>query len=120
MLAFVVPADILVPMVTIGVERARPRTSLRSLIDARDASLRVRGSRISAVLARARRFCAGRVGAVGRALLVVIAFVFGQIHRHGLVLAGLASFVLAAALYSPIAALCVAGVSFLFLELRRR
>lgn len=47
-------------------------------------------------------------------------FLAGQVYRHGLVLAGLASFVLAASLYSTIAGLCVAGVAFLFLELRRR
>lgn len=108
-------------MVTMGAEqRMRPRVALRDLIDARDASIRVRGSRITATFARARRFVAGRAGAVGRVLLAVIAVVLGQVHRHGLVLAGLTSFVAAAALYSAIAALCVAGVGFLFLELRRR
>lgn len=108
-------------MVTIGLEqRERPRASLRDLLEARDASLRVRGSRITAALARARRIFAGRIGVVGRALLISVLFLAGQVHRHGLVLAGLASFVLAAALYSTITALCVAGVAFLFLELRRR
>ena len=111
-------------MVTIGIEqrtvRPRARVSLQTLLEARDASLRVRGSRITAALARARRSLAGRVGAVGRALLLVVLFLAGQVHRHGLVLAGLASFVTAAALYSPIAALVTAGVSLFFLELRRR
>lgn len=108
-------------MVTIGVEqRTRPRVRLADLLDARDASIRVRGSRITAVLVRARRFWAGRARGAGRVLLTFLAFLFGQVHRHGLVLAGLTSFVLAAALYSAIAALCVAGVGFLFLELRRR
>lgn len=108
-------------MVTIGLEqRERPRASLRDLLEARDASLRVRGSRITAALARVRRRSTGMATIAGRALLVSVLFLAGQVHRHGLVLAGLASFVLAAALYSPIAALCVAGVAFLFLELRRR
>jgi len=109
-------------MVTMGIEQrgVRPRTSLRDLLEARDASLRVRGSRITAALVRARRLVAGRAGAAGRALLIAVLFVASQVHRHGLVLAGLASFVLAAALYSPIAALVTAGVSLFFLELRRR
>lgn len=111
-------------MATIGIEqrtvRPRARVSLQTLLDARDASLRVRGSRITAALARARRSLAGRVGVVGRALFISVLFLAGQAHRHGLVLASLASFVLAAALYSAIAALVVAGVAFLFLELRRR
>lgn len=108
-------------MVSIGVEqRARPRASLRDLLDARDASLRVRGSRITAALARARRAVKGTAGLAGRALLISVLFLAGQVHRHGLVLAALVSFVLAAALYSMIAALVVAGVAFLFLELRRR
>jgi uncharacterized membrane protein YkgB len=44
----------------------------------------------------------------------------GLVHRHALVLGGLAAFVVAAASLSSVAGWVMAGVSLLFLEVRRR
>lgn len=100
--------------------RVSRQVSLQDLLDTRDASIRVSGSHAAAAWVRVRRQLAGRFGAAGRALLTVVSVLLGQAYRHGLVLAGLTSFVVAAAQHSTIAALITTGVSLFFLELRRR
>lgn len=98
--------------------------TLSSLLDARDESLRAERT-TPAWLTRAR----ARVSTVdlaaagtraGALLLAVVLTLAGFVSKHGLVLGGLATFVVAAALLSTVAAWIVAGVSLLFLELRRR
>lgn len=94
--------------------------SLSELLGARDESLAVRPVApgwLSLAWRRVRglRWRAG----VTRVALAVVALV-ALLHRHGLVLAGLASFVIAAATIAPVAAWIVAGVSLLFLEVRRK
>lgn len=99
--------------------------TLGELLSARDDSLRVSARTHPAWITALRhrlarvdlRRVTARVGAMVAAALLALA---GLLHRHGLVLAGLASFVVAAALLSAVAALVVAGVSLLFLEVRRR
>lgn len=109
-------------MVTISTHApARSRVSLRDLIEARDASLDVSGG--LSVAARLRVLWRGmarggrRTAAFVMSLLALLA---AGLHRHGLVLAGLALFIGAAAQFSPTAALITGGVSAFFLELRRR
>jgi hypothetical protein len=60
---------------------------------------------------------AARTGALFAAAVLVLA---GFISKHGLVLGGLSMFVVAAAMLWTPAAWLVAGVSLLFLEVRRR
>lgn len=107
-------------MVSIGVQRTRPRASLNDLLVTRDASLRLRGNLLSAALVRARRRLTSRVGAAGRVLLLALSVALAQICRHGLVVGGLSAFVLAGALHSATLGLVIGGASLLFLELRRR
>jgi len=90
--------------------------TLSALLDARDESLAVRRVR-PAWISRSLRLV--------RALrwswtLVSLLAVAGFLARHGLVLAGCAAFVIAAAIVTPVAGWVVAGVSLLFLEARRR
>lgn len=98
--------------------------TLNALLGARDESLAVQRSRPAWLSAawrwvRSRSYAAvtARVVRIVSALALTLA---GLFHRHGLVLAGLASFVIAAAMFAPVAAWIVAGVSLLFLEVRRR
>lgn len=98
--------------------------TLSQLLSARDESLRVERARLAWLSALRRRVArvdlrpvTARVGAFLAAMLLALA---GLAERHGLVLAGLASFVIAAAMLSTVAAFAVAGVSLLFLEVRRR
>jgi preprotein translocase subunit SecF len=105
-------------VVTLGELLAVRDESLRSerIRSAWLVTLRRRITR-SLVMARSQRASLARVGAMVASVLLALA---GFLARHGLVLAGLASFVVAAALASTMAALVVAGVSLLFLEVRRR
>lgn len=98
--------------------------TLSSLLDARDESLRAERTApawLTRGWARVRtadyRPATARMGALLAAVVLTLA---GFLSKHGLVLGGLATFVVAAALLSVVAAWIVAGVSLLFLELRRR
>jgi hypothetical protein len=98
--------------------------TLAALLEARDESLTLKRS-APAWLSRARAWArqvrwtavSARVAACVAACMLTLA---GFTSKHGLVLAGLASFVIAAALFAPVAAWIVGGVSLLFLEVRRR
>lgn len=109
-------------MVTMGA-----RVTLAELLAERDASIAHRPNPFALAGLRAKRtaWIAARKSASGvrtgmRALVLVTLFLAAFTSRHGLVLAGLAAFVTAAALYSPIAGLVTAGAGLFFLELRRR
>lgn len=94
--------------------------SLHELMTLRDeaiASNRVRPRPFARAYARVRRI--DLAPARRRALLVIIRSVMFA-SAHGLVLAACCSFVIGAATLSPIAGWIMAGVSLLFLELRRR
>ncbi len=98
--------------------------TLGELLSARDESLRVERARLAWLSVLRRRVArvdlrrvTARVGALFAVSLLTLA---GLAERHGLVLAGLAAFVVAAAMLSTVAAFIVAGVSLLFLEVRRR
>jgi hypothetical protein len=94
--------------------------TLGALLDARDESLALKRSRpawLSHAWARLRRVQYTAVTAQMVALVLTLA---GLVHRHALVLAGLAAFVVAAASLSSVAGWVMAGVSLLFLEVRRR
>lgn len=98
--------------------------TLNALLSARDESLAVKRAR-PAWLSGAWRWVRSRPYAavtarVIRLVATVCLTLAGLLHRHGVVLAGLASFVIAAAMLAPVAAWIVAGVSLLFLEVRRR
>jgi hypothetical protein len=90
--------------------------TLSALLDARNESLavqRVRPAWISQALLWVRSLRWGWA-------LVSLLAVAGFASKHGLVLAGCAAFVVAAAIVTPVAGWALAGVSLLFLELRRR
>lgn len=94
--------------------------TLSELLSARDESLAIRSTRpawLSRAWARAREV---NYGAIIARLLATVLALAGFASKHGLVLAGLITFVIAAALLSVVAAWIVAGVSLLFLEVRRR
>lgn len=98
--------------------------TLSALLDARNESLAVRRARplwLSRAWIRLRSVSytavTARVGAAVAAWLLTLA---GFVSRHGLVLAGLTTFVIAAASIAPVAGWIMAGVSLLFLEVRRR
>jgi hypothetical protein len=98
--------------------------TLSSLLDARDESLRVERTTpawLSRAWARVKtaeyRPVTARAGALLAAVVLALA---GFVAKHGLVLGGLATFVIAASMLSVVAAWIVAGVSLLFLEVRRR
>jgi len=94
--------------------------SLSELLSLRDDSLAVapvRPSRVAAAWRRVRSL--GWSVAAARVAMAVVTLA-ALLNRHGLVLAGLASFVVAASLVSALAAWIVAGVSLLFLEVRRK
>lgn len=98
--------------------------TLAALLEARDESLAVRRSRpawLSRAWVRLRRVEYAAVTARVLAALAACALAlagFGT--RHGLVLAGLGAFVVAAASVSSVAGWAVAGAGLLFLEVRRR
>jgi hypothetical protein len=98
--------------------------TLSALLDARDESLVVKRSRplwLSRAWARLRQVEYGAVTArVWAVLAACVLTLAGQVHRHGLVLAGLTAFVVAAASVASVAGWVMAGVSLLFLEVRRR
>lgn len=94
--------------------------SLSALLDARNESLAVKRSRpawhVRALKALRRVDWAPVTARVALVLLTLAGF--GS--RHGLVLAGCAAFVTAAAMLTPVAGWAVAGVALFFLEARRR
>lgn len=97
--------------------------TLSELLSARDESLTIHRSAwraprwLTRSWAWAREVGSVRVGAWVVAIALTLA---GLLHRHGLVLGGLTAFVVAAATVAPALAWVVAGVSLLFLEVRRR
>jgi hypothetical protein len=115
-------------MVTIGLDASRTstraRVTLAGLLADRDASLSVTRPGVFALAGlRAKRMLGPARTASGagvRAFVALLAVLAGLIGRHGLVLAGLTAFVVAAAQYSLVAALITGGIGAFFLELRRR
>jgi hypothetical protein len=107
-------------MVTISTPQPAQRVSLRELMEGRNASLMVSRDTVAAHLGRAIRIASRGARVTLRALLAFLAVLLTGAVRHGLVLAGLASFVTAASLYSPIAGLVTAGAGAFFLEARRK
>lgn len=92
--------------------------TLSALLQARDESLRVaRTPAWRKALSWVRRI---DIAPLRRALLVALLAAFGFTTRHALVVAGLGALVAGAATVSPLAAWLTAGVSLLFLEVRRR
>lgn len=94
--------------------------SLAKLLSARDDSITLRRTRQRwhvRVLARIR---AWDTRPVAVALLAAVLTAAGFVSRHGLVLGGCASFVIGAAIVTPVAGWTVAGVALFFLEARRR
>lgn len=94
--------------------------TLATLMQARDESLAIRRARpawLSRAIARVRQVALTTVTA---RITVAALLLAGFVTRHGLVLAGLSAFVIAAALAAPIAGWVVAGAALLFLEVRRR
>ncbi len=105
------------PMVTLGAPR--PLT-LGERIAARDASIALKvGARALAGL-RAKRALRTARGAAWRALVTLASLLAVLTARHGLVLAGLSAFVVAAWRYGTTAGLITLGVALFFLELMRR
>jgi uncharacterized membrane protein YkgB len=98
--------------------------TLGALLDARDESLALKRSRptwLSHAWTRLRQAQYAAVTARMVAQVVALALTLaGLAHRHALVLGGLAAFVVAAASLSSVAGWVMAGVSLLFLEVRRR
>jgi hypothetical protein len=111
-------------VVTIGVHAVRPparvRATLSSLLADRDASIRIKLSAFAFAGLRAKRLLGSARGATARTSVTLFAFLAVFLSRHALVLAGLASFTVAAAQHSLSAALVVGGAGAFFLELRRR
>jgi len=97
--------------------------TLGALLSERDASIALKPLRASARVARAVRAFALSTRARGARVLALmlsaLAIVVRALTRHGLVLAGLSLFVLAAWQHSVMAALIVGGLSAFFLEARR-
>lgn len=94
--------------------------TLAELLSARDESLtwRREGVRWHArVLERVRALEWKPVAAF---LMVAVVAAAGFFSRHGLVLSGCASFVIGAAIVTPVAGWITAGVALFFLEARRR
>lgn len=98
--------------------------TLGDLLNARDESLAVtpvRPSWLSVAWRRVRASARGvRWSAVAARVAMAVITLAALLHRHGLILAGLASFVVAASQVSTLAAWITAGVSLLFLEVRRK
>lgn len=108
-------------MVSIGAAApARPRLSLAALLAERDASIAARPSMIALAGLRAKRSLRSASSAIGRTALFLIALLATFVQRHGLVLAGLAAFTLAAWQYGMAPGLITGGAAAFFLELRRR
>ncbi len=110
-------------MTTIETGTRAPRVSLSALLAERDASIAIGSRTLALAVLRAKRaFGVARSMIRGFASFAVmlLAFLFSQVVRHGLVLAGLSSFVLAGWTYSPIAGMVTLGASLFFLELRRK
>lgn len=93
---------------------------LSVLLRERDESLMVTRTRPSALRRAMSRARAYDWTPARRALLVSLLAVAGALSRHGLVVAGLAAFVVAAATVSLTLAWVAGGAGLLFLEVRRR
>ena len=94
--------------------------TLHALLDARDESLAIRRTR-PAWLTRAWAWLRGvDVRTPAARVGVVALFLVAFLNKHALVLGGLVTFVVAASLFSTVAGWVMAGVSLLFLEVRRR
>jgi hypothetical protein len=104
-------------MVTLGV--TRPLT-LGERIAARDASIALKAGAIALAGLRAKRALRTASSAAGRALVTLASLLAVLTARHGLVLAGLSAFTVAAWQYGTVAGLVMLGVAAFFLELRRR
>ncbi len=104
-------------MVSLGA--ARPLT-LGERIRQRDASLAVRPGAIALAGLRAKRALRSASSTTARTAIRLAALLAVLLSRHGLVLAGLASFVLAAWRIDVTAGLVMLGVGAFFLEARRK
>ncbi len=104
-------------MVTLGAPR--PLT-LGERIAARDASIALKVGAIALAGLRAKRALRTARGAAWSALVTLASLLAVLTARHGLVLAGLSAFVVAAWRYGTTAGLITLGVALFFLELRRR
>ena len=94
--------------------------TLAQLLSARDASITLRRERPRWHVRALSRVRATDWKPVAAALLAAVLAVAGFLSRHGLVLGGCASFVIGAAIVTPVAGWIVAGVALFFLEARRR
>jgi len=94
--------------------------TLAQLLSARDESIALRRERVRWHVRALARVRAWDVRPAARALLAVVLAVAGLLSKHGLVLGGCASFVIGAAIVTPVAGWIVAGVALFFLEARRR
>lgn len=104
-------------MVTLGAHR--PLT-LGERIAARDASIALKVGTLALAGLRAKRALRTARGAAWRALVTLVSLLAVLTGRHGLVLAGLSAFVVAAWQHGMTAGLVTLGVAAFFLELRRR
>lgn len=93
---------------------------LSVLLRGRDESLMVTRTRRPALRRALSQVRAYDWTPARRALLVSLLAVAGVLSRHGLVVAGLAAFVIAAATVSLTLAWAAGGAGLLFLEVRRR
>jgi hypothetical protein len=111
-------------MASIGVPaprtRPRARATLAGLLAERDASLSVATGQLSRIAARAARSLGSARNTIVRGIASLVVFLAAFVSRHGLVLAGLAAFTIAAGQFSLVAALITGGAGAFFLELRRK
>jgi len=113
-------------MASIGVpaprasSRVSARVTLAGLLAERDASLSVATGQLSRIAARVVRSLGSARNTTVRGIASLVVFLAAFVSRHGLVLAGLTAFVVAAGQYSLVAALITGGASAFFLELRRK
>ena len=111
-------------MASIGVPaprtRTRARVTLAGLLAERDASLSVATGQLSRIAARMMRSLGSARTTTVRGIASSLVFLAAFVSRHGLVLAGLTAFTVAAGQFSLVAALITGGASAFFLELRRK
>jgi len=94
--------------------------TLSALLSARDESIALRRERARWHVRALARVRALEWKPVMTVLVVAAVAVAGFLSRHGLVLGGCASFVIGAAIVTPVAGWITAGVALFFLEARRR
>ena len=111
-------------MASIGVPAPRTRTrasvTLAGLLAERDASLSVATGQLARIAARLVRSLGSARNTAARGIASLVVFLAAFVSRHGLVLAGLTSFTIAAGQHSLVASLITGGASAFFLELRRK